>query len=103
MTSQRWLTDDVFSADSDSKSIWWHYLVVIVPENLQYTRNASLWITGGSVTSGFPSARDEDIVVSAALATSTGSVTGVLFQVSLEIRSTCIFSQFGFGRFLMNT
>ncbi len=85
MTSQRWLTDDVFSPDSDAKSIWWHYLVVIVPENLQYTRNASLWITGGSVTSGFPSARDEDVALSAALATATGTITGVLFQVSDSI------------------
>lgn len=84
MTSQRWLTDDVFSPNSNSKSLWWHYLVVIVPDNVQYTRNASLWITGGSVTSGFPSTKDEDILVSAALATATSTVTGVLFQIPNE-------------------
>jgi len=82
MTSQRWLTDDVFSPNSDSKSIWWHYLVVIVPEHVQYTRNASLWITGGC--SGFPSAKDEDLHVAAALATATGTITGVLFQIPNE-------------------
>lgn len=82
MTSQRWLTDADFSEGSQSGSIWWHYLVVIVPDNLQYTRNATIWITGGSQGSSAPHAGDEDVVVSAALATSTGVVTGVLFQVN---------------------
>ncbi len=27
MTSQRWLTDKDFAENSDTKSIWWHYLV----------------------------------------------------------------------------
>ena len=81
MTSQRWLTDADFSEDSQSGSIWWHYLVVIVPENLEFTRNATMWITGGSMSMGAPHAGDEDVVVSAALATTTGVVTGVLFQV----------------------
>jgi len=84
MTSQRWLTDEDYAADSQAKSIWWHYLVVIVPDNLKYTRNASIWITGGGQGSGFPSASDEDILVSAALACSVGSVTAVLFQVPNE-------------------
>ncbi len=83
MTSQRWLTDADFTADSQAKSLWWHYLVVIVPDNLQYKSNASLWITGGSQGSSVPQLRDEDMVVSAALATSVGCVTGVLFQVSI--------------------
>lgn len=81
MTSQQWLTDADFAPNSPSKSIWWHYLVVIVPEEVSFTRNATLWITGGSVTSGFPSPSDEDIVVSAALATSVGMITGALFQI----------------------
>jgi hypothetical protein len=34
MTSQAWLTDADFSADSQAKSIWWHYLVVIVPDEV---------------------------------------------------------------------
>jgi PhoPQ-activated pathogenicity-related protein len=85
MTSQRWLTDADFSATSDGGSLWWHYLVVIVPDNeLKYANNATLWITGGSVKSGKPSNTDEDIVLAAALATSVGTVTGALFGVPNE-------------------
>lgn len=51
MTSQRWLTDADFSPESESGSIWWHYLVVIVPDEVKYTRNATLWITGGGMGS----------------------------------------------------
>jgi hypothetical protein len=81
MTSLRWLQDSDYAASSNSKSLWWHYLVVIVPNNLQWTRNSTLWITGGSVTDGPPSPDSEDIVVSAALAMSSGMITGALFQV----------------------
>lgn len=84
MTSQRWLTDADFSANSDSKSLWWHYLVVIVPDDLRFKQNGSLWITGGSVTSGLPSPKDEDMYVSAALAVTTGTITGVLYQIPNE-------------------
>lgn len=84
MTSQRWLTDADFSANSQSGSIWWHYLVVIVPENIQYTRNATIWITGCDMNH-IPTQHDEDVALSAALATNTGLVTGVLFQVVLCI------------------
>jgi PhoPQ-activated pathogenicity-related protein len=80
MTSQRWLTDADFSPSSSSGSIWYHFLVVIIPDNLKYTRNATMWVTGGS-TGSIPHQGDEDIVVSAALATSTGIITGALFQV----------------------
>jgi hypothetical protein len=31
VTSQKWLTDEDFSPDSESKSIWWHILLVLVP------------------------------------------------------------------------
>ena len=83
MTSQRWLTDPEFSANSQSGSIWWHYLVVIVPDNLKYTTNGTLWITGCDM--GFvPDRTDEDVVLSAALATNIGQVVGVLFQVSID-------------------
>jgi len=81
MTSQYWLSDSDFSANSQSKSLWWHYLVVIVPDNLKYRQNATLWITGGDQGSGYPSKSDEDIYLAAALATSIGCVTGVLFQI----------------------
>lgn len=81
MTSQRWLTDADFAESSNGKSLWWHYLVVIVPDEIRFTQNASLWITGGSVTSGPPQPKDEDLIVSAGLAITTGTITGALFQV----------------------
>ncbi len=81
MTSQRWLTDADFSANSDCKSLWWHYLVVIVPSEVKYLQNGTLWITGNSNTDSAPSADSEDIVTAAALAMSTGVITGSLFQV----------------------
>ena len=84
MTSQRWLTDADFSSNSEGGSVWWHYLVVIVPENLQYTRNGTIWITGMGQHS-VPDSGNEDVILSAALATNVGLVTGVLFQVRFFI------------------
>lgn len=85
MTSQRWLTDADFSESSDAGSIWWHWMVVIVPDEIKFTRNASMWITGGGMSSNPPTADSEDILVSAALACSVGTVTTVLFQVIILI------------------
>lgn len=84
MTSQKWLTDEDFSDTSDSGSIWWHYLVVIVPDNVDWTRNASMWVTGWSVTSGFPQHNDEDIALAASLAMGSNIVIGCLFQIPNE-------------------
>lgn len=84
LTSQRWLTDDAFSPSSAAKSLWWHHLVVIVPDDIRHTNNASLWITGGSQTSSPPVNTDEDILVSASLAVTTGTITAVLFQIPNE-------------------
>jgi len=84
MTSQRWLTDNDFSIESDAKSIWWHYLVVIVPDKLRYHRNATLWITGGGVKDGPPQPTDEDIMICAAMASSSHIITAALFQIPNE-------------------
>lgn len=84
MTSQRWLADADFTADSDSHSLWWHYLVVIVPDEVKYVHNATMWITGGSVRQGPPSTTDEDILLTAALACSAMTVAGALFQIPNE-------------------
>lgn len=84
VTSQRWLTDADFSPDSEMKSLWWHYLVIIVPSEVQYKKNATMWITGWSNGSGAPTAKDEDIALAASLAMGTGTVTGALFQIPCE-------------------
>lgn len=79
VTSQQWLTPE-----DTTRSIWWHILCVIVPDNVKYTHNASLWVTGWSNGDTLPKNTDEDIVVSAALAMSTGTITGAFFQVPNE-------------------
>ena len=76
MTSQQWLTP----ADVTG-SIWWHYLVVIVPDNVNYKRNATLYITGGDNGGGLPDPGGEDIVLASALAMGTGTITTALFQI----------------------
>ena len=44
----------IFSfTDADtSRSVWWHYLLINVPDDIQYTDHALLWITGGDNTDG---------------------------------------------------
>jgi len=84
MTSQAWLTPADFSNTSDSGSIWWHIMVVIVPDEIKYKNNGSLYITGGSMGSALPDAKDEDIIVATALASGSGVITAALFQIPNE-------------------
>ena len=78
LTSGTWLTP----ADSN-RYIWTHQLLVVVPWNVNpnHLDSAALWITGGGNGDGNPSAYDEDVLVCASLATSTGTVCSVLYQV----------------------
>lgn len=79
MTSQKWLT----KAES-SRPIWWHILVVIVPDNLASEHNdtAAVWITGGNNEGNpIPSADDEDILVASELAVGAQMVVASLFQI----------------------
>ena len=85
----QWLTPADFSNTSQSSSIWYHIMVIIVPDEVKYQNNGSLYITGWSMpspdgSSGMPNAKDEDIRVAAALAVSTGIITGCLFQIPDE-------------------
>ena len=63
MTSQQWLTyNDV------SRSIWWHYLVVVVPDKIEFPGIAGVWVTGGSNNDGYPDIGSEDIELTVTLA-----------------------------------
>lgn len=84
MTSQTWMTDDDFAETSSAKSLWWHYLVVIVPDEIKFKRNATMWITGGNQGMGVPSGSDEDIVIAASLSMGMGVIVGALFQIPNE-------------------
>uniref|UniRef100_A0A914BUP9 Uncharacterized protein n=1 Tax=Acrobeloides nanus TaxID=290746 RepID=A0A914BUP9_9BILA len=81
MTSQQWLTDSEFSSNSSAKSIWWHIIGVIVPENIRFKNNATLWITGGHMGSTIPDQSPKDMLRYASLACMTGMITGVLFDI----------------------
>ena len=84
MTSQKWLNDEDYSPNSEGKSIWWHMMVVIVPDEINWKNNGTLWITGHGMGYKPTSELDEDIALAAALAMGTGCVTGVLFQIPNE-------------------
>jgi PhoPQ-activated pathogenicity-related protein len=83
MTSQRWLTD----ADT-TRSLWWHYLVVIVPSNYNKDthNNGTLWITDGDNESPeeLPTRFNYNMLLASELAMGTGLITGCLFQVPNE-------------------
>jgi PhoPQ-activated pathogenicity-related protein len=84
MTSQKWLNDEDYSPNSEGKSIWWHMMVVIVPNEIKWKNNGTLWITGHGMGYKPTSELDEDIALAASLAMGVGCVTGVLFQIPNE-------------------
>lgn len=83
MTSQRWLTDE-----DTTRSLWWHFLVVIVPSNYNpaTARNATLWITDGrnDHPEETPDRFNYNMIVASELAMGTGLITGSLFQIPNE-------------------
>lgn len=80
---------DIFTvnirSETAAKSVWWHYLVVIVPDNLKHTQNASLYVTGGGNDNSPPTKQNEDILVAVTLSVTTGIITGSLFQVTTVV------------------
>lgn len=79
MTSQTWL-----NASDSTRHVWTHQILVVVPWNVDksLSSNGALWITGGDNDDpGVPSNSDEDTLVCASLATSSGTVCAVLYQV----------------------
>ncbi|CAF4130145.1 unnamed protein product, partial [Rotaria magnacalcarata] len=75
-TSQKWI-DERFS----SRSIWWHYLCITVPNRLTRPNTAFLLIDGGSNTDGIPKPNDESVELMSMLALGTGSITADLQDV----------------------
>ena len=81
MTSGTWLTPN-----DSSRYVWTHQLLVVVPVsyNPEYASTGALWITGGDVGDSNPSETDEDVLVCASLATDTGTICSVLYQVPAQ-------------------
>lgn len=66
MTSQQWLTpEDV------SRSVWYHFLVIIIPSKVNWQQNGTLYVTGGN-NDDYPDPKGEDLILASALAMATG-------------------------------
>jgi len=63
MTSQQWLTPQ----DVD-RSIWWHIVVVVIPEINSHPDKGALYLTGGDQNDGLPDGTGEDELLCIALA-----------------------------------
>ncbi len=48
LVSQEWLTDDIVN-----ETVWWHWLTIVVPENVDHS-TGFLWIGGGTNYSDMP-------------------------------------------------
>jgi PhoPQ-activated pathogenicity-related protein len=82
VTSQKWLTPADFVGSIGH--IWTHSVLVVVPNRTKYADAAAMWITGNGndgAPDQLPSNTDEDVLVCAALAVTTGTVCTVLYQI----------------------
>ena len=81
ITSQRWLRPE-----DSTMHIWWHLMTVIIPNNVDPTlTSAFFYITGKHNKADFiPSAKADDVFLTAQIAMGARSVAAVLFQVPCE-------------------
>jgi len=76
MTSQQWLTDN----DVD-RSIWWHYMAIVIPETMKYKDTNTMYITGDYNTDSVPSPDSEDVLLCVSIALTSFAPCSVLFQI----------------------
>lgn len=76
VTSGNWMTPEY-----SNRYTWTHQLLVVVPDKILDNTHAALYITGGSNGQGNPSITDEDVLFCDVLASATGTVCGVLWQI----------------------
>lgn len=77
VTSQTWR-----SSDEVSLSKWTHTLAVIVPDEIEITDQALIYLTGGdNVPTDIIQTDREDIILASTIATKTRSITSVMFQI----------------------
>ena len=84
VTSQRWL--DESRAIGPNGALWTHQVAVVVPKVLRLTTAAISVMTGGCNEGGPdgpapPDASDEYLVVAANLASRTGAIAVVIYQI----------------------
>ncbi|UJR29763.1 hypothetical protein I4U23_017311 [Adineta vaga] len=68
-TSQKWL-DETYS----SRSIWWHYLCITVPNKLTRPNSAFMLIDQGSNNDRIPQPQDDFVALTAMVAVGIGSI-----------------------------
>ncbi|XP_066292659.1 autocrine proliferation repressor protein A-like [Branchiostoma lanceolatum] len=78
MTSQQWLTEE-----DVSRSIWWHFLTVTIPDNITHPEAAFMYIYNGDNDDpeSLPDHDNEFVTLTHMFALSTGSVSAGLGQV----------------------
>lgn len=88
VTSQKWLTPEDFDftpwGGKPIGHVWWHIVVVIVPDHLRDTFDTGfLWITGGNNDDAdpVPKSTDEEILAMSVVAVRTGIPCAYLGQV----------------------
>jgi len=85
MTSQAWLTPAQWRFEHSDTGLWWHYMLVIVPDKLdpKHTDTGFLWITGGdNDPNSLPTnPYEEDPLVTASVCVANGVVGAALFQI----------------------
>jgi len=66
-----------------SRSIWWHYFFIIVPDDLDpaTANKATIYNTGGNNHQGCPHLLSEDMIIGSLIAVSTKTITAVLYQI----------------------
>lgn len=75
-TSQQWYDESV-----SSRSIWWHYLCITVPNIITKPDVGFLFIDGNSNTDGLPKPTDVFVALSSTLAVTTGMIGVELQQI----------------------
>ncbi|KAH9499586.1 hypothetical protein Btru_074203 [Bulinus truncatus] len=77
VTSQKWMTDDV-----TNNPLWWHFVTVIIPSQLNYTDTAFMYIDGGDNNNNYiPSMKDESISGFTTISVTTGAICAVINQI----------------------
>jgi hypothetical protein len=86
VTSQQWLS----SADT-TRSVWWNIMCIVIPDKVDFDKEAFLWITGSdndgdvsNLTQWLPKANDEDIFVTAYVAMQSNTVGATLYQARVD-------------------
>ena len=76
MTSQTWLNPRLVS-----QSVWFHFMVINIPDKLDTEDFASLYIGSGHNTDKLPDEKDEEVKMSVLLSKSTNLISATLKQI----------------------